>query len=578
MIIEVKRRDHVQRMTYDEFEARIQDGEIAADTPVRFDAVTGDEFLAAGELELYRALADPHQIQFRKNLTDVGVPIATALLVGFQIRVYLWAWVPGADTWLQEHFTNWAPAVLEDGEVYRLFTYGLLHLGFTHVLFNLLFLAYTGWNLERAIGRANLVLVYFGSVFAGGLLSMTMAPERPSLGASGGNFGLLAAAGVVGWKQWDAIPRRARKYFGYALVPYIAVSFATGLQAENVDNWGHLGGLLGGMGLMLFLEPEALVERAERNGSVRRIAVLAMAVACAVLFAAGPRLVPLTPQEDEAWTVARPSYWRQGWTFTGDRGWFAPTGKATLVVATTVEPRPVTLDEAVASVVLRIGSGGKSPVVESTEDLTIAGWPARRVTLTFDLSGEPQRVTALVLSRGVYEHRIQFQALAEDAGRYQPLARRIIDSVSVQEPEELTTALERTTTSPQSWGAWTELGEQHYRNGSPEDALHAYERARDLAPDAPRVWVGLLRVSADYGLSGATDLARQALARFSSEPTVVVAAAEALSAQNHRDEGIQALEQAWTARPGDNVLRRARLQWGLSVEMPPRTEDDPGAP
>ena len=134
MIIEVKRRDHVQRMTYDEFEARIQDGEIAADTPVRFDAVTGDEFLAAGELELYRALADPHQIQFRKNLTDVGVPIATALLVGFQIRVYLWAWVPGVDTWLQEHFTNWAPAVLENGEVYRLFTYGLLHLGFTHIL------------------------------------------------------------------------------------------------------------------------------------------------------------------------------------------------------------------------------------------------------------------------------------------------------------------------------------------------------------------------------------------------------------------------------------------------------------
>ncbi len=568
MIIEVKRRDHVQRMTYDEFEARIQDGEIAADTPVRFDAVTGDAFLAAGELELYRALADPHQIQFRKNLTDVGVPIATALLVGFQIRVYLWAWVPGVDTWLQERFTNWAPAVLENGEVYRLFTYGLLHIGFTHVLFNLLFLAYTGWNLERAIGRANLVLVYFGSVFTGGLLSMSMAPDRPSLGASGGNFGLLAAAVLFGWKQWDAIPRRARKYFGYALVPYIGVSFVTGLQAENVDNWGHLGGLLGGMALMLFLEPEALVSRARRNHWVRRVAVLAMAVACAILFVGGPRLVPLTPHEDETWSVDRPSYWRQGWTFTGDRGWFAPTGKATLVVATTVEPRPVTLDEAVASVVLRIGSGGKNPEVETTEDLAIAGWPARRVTLRFDLSGEPQRVVALVLARGVYEHRIQFQVLAEDADRYLPLARRIVASVRIQEPEELTAALERVATTPQSWGAWAELGEQHYRNGAPDEALHAYERARDLAPDQPRIWVGLLRVSADYGLAGATELARAALTRFASEPTVVVAAAEALSTQGHRDEGAAALEAAWTALPGDRVLRRARLQWGLSVEMP----------
>ena len=81
-------------------------------------------------------------------------------------------------------------------------------------------------------------------------------------------------------------------------------------------------------------------------------------------------------------------------------------------------------------------------------------------------------------------------------------------------------------------------------------------------------------MSADYGLSGATDLAREALARFPSEPTVVVAAAEALSAQGHRDEGTQALERAWTAMPGDNVLRRARLQWGLSVELPAAARPD----
>jgi hypothetical protein len=61
------------------------------------------------------------------------------------------------------------------------------------------------------------------------------------------------------------------------------------------------------------------------------------------------------------------------------------------------------------------------------------------------------------------------------------------------------------------------------------------------------------------------------------EPTVVVAAAEALSEQKHRDEGIQALEQAWTALPGDTVLRRARLQWGLSVELP-TAGTDPSAP
>ena len=58
---------------------------------------------------------------------------------------------------MQEYLTNWAPAILEQGEVWRLLSYGLLHLWFPHLLFNMLFLVYTGYHLERAIGRANLL-------------------------------------------------------------------------------------------------------------------------------------------------------------------------------------------------------------------------------------------------------------------------------------------------------------------------------------------------------------------------------------------------------------------------------------
>ena len=94
---------------------------------------------------------------------------------------------------------------------------------------------------------------------------MAMGPERRSLGASGGDFGLLAAAVVMGWKHWDDIPPRARKYFGWALVPYIAVSIFTGIDSENVDNWSHLGGLIGGMILMTVLDPEVLPGRAAVN-------------------------------------------------------------------------------------------------------------------------------------------------------------------------------------------------------------------------------------------------------------------------------------------------------------------------
>ena len=203
VIIELQYRGHIQRMVYEEFETRVRDGEIPPDVPVRFDAVTGDRFVPVGDLELYRELVNPQRRAFREKLLRPGIPLITAILVGVQIRIYLMSWAPGAEAWLETAWTNWAPGILEQGEVYRLFSYGLLHIGFTHLLFNLTFLAYTGYNLERALGRINLLLLYFGSVFSGGILSMWMAPGRPSLGASGGDFGLIAAAVVFGWKHWD---------------------------------------------------------------------------------------------------------------------------------------------------------------------------------------------------------------------------------------------------------------------------------------------------------------------------------------------------------------------------------------
>ena len=59
MIVEIKRKSHIQRMTYEDFEQRIRDGEIAPETLIRFEVVTGNLFKPVGELELYHALADP---------------------------------------------------------------------------------------------------------------------------------------------------------------------------------------------------------------------------------------------------------------------------------------------------------------------------------------------------------------------------------------------------------------------------------------------------------------------------------------------------------------------------------------
>ena len=217
MIVEIKRSGFVQRLGFDEFERRVRDGEVPADVLVRFEPVTGDDFRPAGELEFYRETADPDRLAFRRNLTRAGLPIVTALMVGIQLRVFVWSEGTGRELWLQEHFANWGPAVFEGSEVWRLFTYSFLHAGFAHILMNVCFLAYAGYHIERALGHRNTLTVYTGSVFGGGLLSLLMSPKRYSLGASGGVLGLIGATIVLGWKHWDQIPERSRKYFGWAL-------------------------------------------------------------------------------------------------------------------------------------------------------------------------------------------------------------------------------------------------------------------------------------------------------------------------------------------------------------------------
>jgi membrane associated rhomboid family serine protease len=566
VIIELQYRGHIQQMLYEEFETRVRDGEIPANVPVRFDAVTGDEFVPVGELELYRELLNPQRKAFREKFTRRGIPLFTAILVGIQIRIYLMSWSPGTEEWLQTAWTNWAPGILEQGEVYRLFSYGLLHIGFTHLLFNLTFLAYTGYNLERALGGLNLLLLYFGSVFSGGVLSMWMAPGRPSLGASGGDFGLLAAAVVFGWKHWDDIPIHARTKFGWALAPYLGFSLISGLTAENVDNWGHLGGLAGGALLMTVLSPELSTQSIQRNRWVQRSSAVIALLVSGGLFHWGPQLIPLKDHTEGSWTVPVPTYWREGWTFTGDRGWFSPTGNATMVVTQMVHERPLSNAAAVDTLVERISKSGAEPQVLKRIPRAVGEHDAIELRMRFLLSGEPQEIHAVVLTRGVVTYRTQIQARTDTMERYQPVFERALHTAVLMAPASLQAAKERAATHPRSWQPAVDLGDELYRAGQPEEAIVAYQRALVKVPDQTQAWIGRLKVHTHYSLPRGLMVARQALSLPNPNAKVIVAAADLLDSVGSTTEAQKALDDAWLALPGNGIVRRARLQRGFSVD------------
>ena len=280
----------------------------------------------------------------------------------------------------------------------------------------------------------------------------------------------------------------------------------------------------------------------------------------------GSRLIPLKDHAVGSWTVPVPSYWREGWTFTGDRGWFSPTADATMVVTRTVHDRPVTPADAVDKLVDRIRSAGSEASVIDRGPIKVAGVDGERVTALFSLAGEPMVIRAVVLTRGVVAFRAHVQARAGLLDTYGPVLDRAVARAQLAVPEELEEARAWVQAHPRSWQPAVALGDVLYRMGQPKRALAAYERALARHPEQAEAQIGRLRVYAHYGLAGGLDLARARLSAGVEDARVIVAAAELLDAVGANDEATQALDEAWIDMPQNGILRRERLRRGLPVD------------
>ena len=133
----------------------IRVGRIGPETPVRADTLTGGRWVPAGDLEIYRGLADAPERLVRRAWNDPGIPWFTALLIGLEIRMFLWV-EPGATGMRAfELLSRDVPAIREGRELWRLVTYSLLHADAEHIGANLVLLAWVGIALEGEIGRAH---------------------------------------------------------------------------------------------------------------------------------------------------------------------------------------------------------------------------------------------------------------------------------------------------------------------------------------------------------------------------------------------------------------------------------------
>jgi len=129
-------------------------------------------------------------------------------------------------------------APVADGDWWRIVTSAFLHAGVVHLGFNMIALWYLGTAFEAYVGPLRFGLIYLGSVLWGSAGALLFAPTTPTVGASGGVFGLMAAILVLQRQRGMSLLGDVGIWLGINLV----ITFAL----PGISIGGHLGGIAGG--------------------------------------------------------------------------------------------------------------------------------------------------------------------------------------------------------------------------------------------------------------------------------------------------------------------------------------------
>ena len=191
------------------------------------------------------------------------VPGVTYAIVAITVAIYLLqlasVWLiglpPGGGMDWLEYFGARVNSLIRAGQVWRFFTPALLHASPPHILFNMYALGSFGGSLERQLGHGRFLTLYILSAFAGNVLSFFLAGDGGySVGASTAVFGLVAAEGVFLYQNRRLFARQFGRAIGN-IIFIVVINLALGGLAAGIDNWGHIGGLMGGLIFTWFAGP-----------------------------------------------------------------------------------------------------------------------------------------------------------------------------------------------------------------------------------------------------------------------------------------------------------------------------------
>lgn len=127
-----------------------------------------------------------------------------------------------------------------EGQWYRLLSAGFIHAGLIHIAMNMWVLYVLGRIIETQLGRSRMGLIYFASLFAGSLGALLLAPNVPTVGASGAIFGLMGA--ILAIAKARGIALRNTGLVGLVVLNLV-ITFSL---SRYISVGAHVGGLIGG--------------------------------------------------------------------------------------------------------------------------------------------------------------------------------------------------------------------------------------------------------------------------------------------------------------------------------------------
>lgn len=216
------------------------------------------------------AIVDAAEARLQGDASYIGGPhaawrrsYAILALILLNLAAYLGELMAGATEdpeALARLGAMWPPAVLEDGEWWRLAIAMFLHFGEAHLVLNMVALAAIGIWVEQMLGHWRTLLVYLAAGLgstAGVLLLMQLAwiGEGVLVGASGAIFGLVGAQLVLLAQGWRRLRSRVARQRLANLVIIILLQVAFDLSTPEVSFAAHALGLATGLAAAALLIP-----------------------------------------------------------------------------------------------------------------------------------------------------------------------------------------------------------------------------------------------------------------------------------------------------------------------------------